>query len=42
LFPTYKRLGFTVGTVDAYLNDPAAGSKKNSFQFTGGITYSLK
>jgi hypothetical protein len=42
LFPTYKNLGFTVGTVDNYLNDPAAGSKKNAFQFTAGITYSLK
>jgi hypothetical protein len=42
LFPVYKRLGFTVGTLDNYLNDPAAGSKKNSFQFTAGVTYSLK
>jgi Protein of unknown function, DUF481 len=42
LFPTYKNLGFTVGTLDNYLNDPAAGSKKNSFQFTAGITYTLK
>jgi Protein of unknown function, DUF481 len=42
LFPVYKRLGFTVGTLDNFLNDPAAGSKKNSFQFTAGLTYSLK
>jgi hypothetical protein len=42
LFPTYKRLGFTVGTVDDFLNDPAIGSKKNSFQFTAGVTYTLK
>ena len=42
LFPTYKRLGFTVGTVDDFLNDPANGSKKNSFQFTAGVTYTLK
>jgi hypothetical protein len=42
LFPTYKRLGFTVGTVDDFLNDPAIGSKKNSFQFVAGVTYSLK
>jgi Protein of unknown function, DUF481 len=41
-FPVYKRLGFTVGTLDDFLNDPAAGSKKNSFQFTGGVTYTLK
>jgi Protein of unknown function, DUF481 len=42
LFPTYKRLGFSVGTVDDFLNDPAIGSKKNSFQFVAGVTYSLK
>jgi hypothetical protein len=42
LFPTYKNLGFTIGTVDNFLNDPAIGSKKNSFQFTAGVTYSLK
>jgi hypothetical protein len=42
LFPTYKRLGFTVGALDDFLNDPAVGSKKNSFQFTAGVTYSLK
>jgi len=42
LFPVYKRLGFTVGTLDNFLNDPAAGSKKNSFQFTAGATYTLK
>lgn len=42
LFPVYKRFGFTVGTLDDFLNDPAAGSKKNSFQFTAGVTYTLK
>jgi hypothetical protein len=42
LFPVYKRLGFTIGTLDDFLNDPAAGSKKNSFQFTAGVTYTLK
>ena len=42
VFPVYKRLGFSVGTLDDFLNDPAAGSKKNSFQFTAGVTYSLK
>jgi hypothetical protein len=41
-FPVYKRFGFTVGTLDDFLNDPAAGSKKNSFQFTAGVTYTLK
>lgn len=42
LFPVYKRIGFTVGALDDFLNDPAVGSKKNSFQFTGGVTYTLK
>jgi hypothetical protein len=42
LFPVYKNFGFTVGTLDDFLNDPAAGSKKNSFQFTAGVTYTLK
>lgn len=41
-FPVYKRLGFSVGTLDDFLNDPASGSKKNSFQFTAGVTYTLK
>jgi Protein of unknown function, DUF481 len=42
VFPVYKRLGFNVGALDDFLNDPAAGSKKNSFQFTAGINYTLK
>ncbi len=41
VFPVYKRFAFTVGTVDDYLNDPAVGSKRNSFQFTGGLTYTF-
>jgi Protein of unknown function, DUF481 len=41
-FPVFKQFGFTVGTLDDFLNDPAAGSKKNSFQFTAGVTYTLK
>jgi hypothetical protein len=42
VFPVYKRFGFSVGTLDDFLNDPAAGSKKNSFQFTAGVNYTLK
>ena len=42
LFPVYKRIGFTVTTLDDFLNDPAIGSKKNSFQFTAGVTWTLK
>jgi hypothetical protein len=47
-FPVYKRLGFTLGTVDSYLNNPppevypAPAARQNSFQFTTGISYTLK
>jgi hypothetical protein len=44
LLPVYKRLGFSVGTLDTYLNDPALTvppTKGNSFQFNLGVTYSL-
>jgi len=39
--PLYKRLNFGSGLVDNFLNDPPPGFKKNSFQFTLGVTYSL-
>jgi hypothetical protein len=42
LFPVYKRIGFTLSALDDFLNDPAIGSKKNSFQFTAGVTWTLK
>lgn len=41
-FPVYHRLGFTLGALDNFLNDPPPGFKKNSFQFTAGVTYSFK
>jgi len=44
-FPAYKNLGFSLGTTDSYLNDPPASSpptKRNSFQFTMGLTYAIK
>ncbi len=44
-FPAYKNLAFTVGTIDSYLNDPIAAeppNSRNSFQFTTGITYTVK
>jgi hypothetical protein len=44
-FPAYKSLSFSVGTLDSYLNDPPASlppTKKNSFQFTMGLTYAIK
>jgi hypothetical protein len=40
--PVYKRLSLTAGTVDNLLNDPPPGFKKNSFQFTTGVSYTLK
>jgi hypothetical protein len=44
-FPTYKNFGFSVGTLDSYLNNPPASlppTKRNSFQFTMGLTYAIK
>lgn len=48
-FPAYKSLSFSVGTLDSYLNDApfvATSSnpptKPNSFQFTMGLTYTIK
>jgi len=44
-FPFYKSVAFTVGTIDSYLNDPAFSeppTTRNSFQFTTGITYTVK
>ncbi len=44
-FPAYKNFGFSVGTLDSYLNDPPATeppTKRNSFQFTMGLTYAIK
>jgi Protein of unknown function, DUF481 len=39
--PVFKRLAFTIGTVDSYLNEPPAGFKKNSFQFTTNLSYTI-
>jgi hypothetical protein len=40
--PVYKRLGGSTGLIDTYLNNPPAGFKKNSLQFTLGLTYSIQ
>lgn len=43
--PAYKNLSFSLGTMDSYLNDPPVSlppTKKNSFQFTMGLTYAIK
>jgi Protein of unknown function, DUF481 len=44
-FPTWKSFGFSLGTTDSYLNDPPATlppTKRNSFEFTMGLTYAIK
>ncbi len=40
--PVFKRIGFTTAISDNYLNNPPPGFKKNSFQLTTGLTYTLK
>lgn len=39
--PVYKHLSGSTGVIDTFLNDPPPGFKKNSFQFTLGVTYAL-
>ena len=44
-FPVHKNFAFTVGTIDSYLNDPIPSeppTTRNSFQFTTGVTYTIK
>ncbi len=44
-FPAYKRLSFALGTMDSYLNNPPVSlppTRRNSFQFTMGLTYEFK
>jgi hypothetical protein len=41
----HKNFGFSIGTIDSYLNNPPATippTKRNSFQFTMGLTYAIK
>lgn len=40
--PVFKRFGATFTATDSFLNNPAIGFQKNSFQFVSGLTYSLK
>ena len=39
--PAYRRLNLNVGILDSFLNNPPPGFKKNSFQFTTGVAYTL-
>lgn len=44
-FPAYKNFSFSLGTLDSYLNNPPSSlppTKRNSFQFTMGLTYAIK
>jgi Protein of unknown function, DUF481 len=44
-FPAYRNFSFSLGTLDSYLNDPPSTeppTKRNSFQFTMGLTYAIK
>jgi hypothetical protein len=44
-FPAYKNFSFTVGTLDTYLNNvppTLPPTRRNSFQFTAGVTYNIK
>lgn len=40
--PVYKHLGGSMDVIDTFLNDPPPGFRKNSFQFTLGLTYTLQ
>jgi len=40
--PIFKSLSLALSALDMFLNNPPAGFKKNSFQFTTGVTYTLK
>lgn len=41
ILPVYKRFGFSANVIDSFLNDPPPGFKKNSVQFTTGLSYTL-
>jgi hypothetical protein len=40
--PVFKRLSASISTTDNFLNDPAPGYQKNSYQFVTGVTYMLR
>ncbi|HUA98065.1 MAG TPA: DUF481 domain-containing protein [Terracidiphilus sp.] len=40
--PVYKRLSASTGFIDTFLNDPPPAFKKNSLQYTLGLTYTLR
>ena len=40
-FPITRHLSLALNSLDTFLNDPSPGFKKNSFQYTTGMTYNL-
>jgi hypothetical protein len=40
--PVLKRISATTGVIDTFLNDPPPGFRKNSMQFTLGLSYLIK
>jgi hypothetical protein len=41
VLPVYKRLSANFTTTDNFLNDPAPGYNKNSYQFVTGVSYAI-
>jgi putative salt-induced outer membrane protein YdiY len=39
--PLYKHFNLALGAIDSFLNNPPPGFKKNSFQFTAALAYSI-
>ena len=39
--PVFKRLSASISTTDNFINDPALGFKKNSYQFVTGVSYTI-
>ena len=39
--PVYHRFSLSLNLLNTYLNNPAIGFKRNSFQFVTGVTYTL-
>lgn len=42
VFPVYRKLSFSLASTDNYLGDPPQGYLRNTFQFTAGMTFTLK
>jgi hypothetical protein len=40
--PFSKKFSLSINLIDGFLNNPPPGFKKNSLQFTTGLTYTIK